>query len=114
MRTTKGAARRKARKRLRKAAAGYWGRRKNQSRITKEAVRKARKYMWMHRRQKKRDFRSLWITRLTAAARMRGLNYSSLMAGLKRAKIRLNRKVLSDLAISDPAAFDKVVALARG
>ena len=82
-------------------------------RAAKETVRRAWRFGWVSRRQKKRDFRSLWITRLTAAARMRGLSYSRFMLGLKRADVTLNRKVLSDLAISDPAAFDRIVELAQ-
>jgi len=113
MRTRKGAARHKAKRRLRKAAKGYWGGRSKLLRAAKETILRARRYSWLHRRERKRDFRRLWIARINAAAHMRGLNYSTLINGMKKADIRLNRKLLSDLAISDPVAFDKVAALAR-
>ena len=113
MRTRKGAARRKARKRLLKAARGYWGGRGRLYRVAKETLRRAWRYSWIHRRQKKRDFRRLWITRLNAAVRMRGLNYSRFMQGLKRANVALNRKILADLAINDPEDFSHIVELAK-
>ena len=114
MRTRKGVVGARARKRLRKAVKGYWGARSKLLRAAKETLRRAGRYSWMHRRQKKRDFRQLWVARINAAARMRGIGYSAFMAGLKRANIQLNRKVLADLAVCDPAAFDAVVELARG
>jgi len=113
MRTRTGVARHKRRKRILKAAKGNWGGRSRLFRAAKETVRRAWRYSWIHRRQRKRDFRRLWITRLNAAVRMRGLNYSRFAAGLKRARIELNRKVLADLAITDPEAFDHIVRLAR-
>ncbi len=82
-------------------------------RSVKETLRRAWWYARVHRRAKKRDFRRLWITRINAAARMRGINYSRLMAGLKRANVDLNRKVLANLALTDEAAFDQLVDLAR-
>jgi len=113
MRTRKSTGRRKGRKKLLKAAKGYWGARSKTYRAAKETVRRAWRFGWISRRQKKRDFRSLWITRLTAAVRMRALSYSRFILGLKRANVALNRKVLADLAVSDPAAFDHIVELAR-
>jgi len=114
MRTRKGAARRRKRKRLLKAAKGYRGGRSKLYRAAKETLRRAWRYAWIHRRRRKRDFRRLWITRLSAAARSRGLSYSRFMAGLKRAKVELNRKILADLAITDPGAFDHIARLAGG
>lgn len=113
MRTTKGAARRKKKKRVMKAARGYKGGRSKLYRQAKESLMRAWRYGWVHRRQKKRDFRRLWITRINAAARMRGMNYSRLMGGLKKANVELNRKVLADLALNDPPAFDRLVEMAR-
>ena len=113
MRTRKGAARRKSRKRLLKAARGYRGGRSKLYRTAKETLRRARRYSWIHRRRKKRDFRRLWIARVNAAARMRDISFSRFMGGLKRAEVTLNRKILAELAVSDPAAFDSVVELAK-
>jgi len=113
MRTRKGAARRKKRKRILKAARGYWGSRGKLYRVAKETLSRAWRYGRIHRRQKKRDFRKLWIVRINAAARMRGISYSKLMAGLKKADIGLNRKSLAELALSDAEAFDLLVEEAR-
>lgn len=74
---------------------------------------RAWRYGWIHRRQKKREFRKLWITRINAAARMRGMNYSRLIGGLRKANVQLNRKILADLAISDSPAFDRITELAQ-
>ncbi len=112
MRTRKGAARRRKKKRILKAAKGNWGGRSKLYRVAKENLRRAWRYSWIHRRRKKRDFRRLWIIRLNAAVRMRGLNYSRFIAGLKRANIELNRKVLAELAISDPETFDHIARVA--
>ena len=112
MRTRKGAARKHQKKRLLKLSRSYWGGRGRLYRAGKETLRRALRYSWAHRRRRKRDFRSLWIARLNAAVRMRGMSYSRFMAGLRRANIQLNRKVLSELAISDPKAFDQIVRLA--
>ncbi len=90
-----------------------WGGRGRLYRVAKETLRRAWRYSWIHRRQKKRDFRRLWITRLNAAVRMRGLNYSRFMQGLKRANVALNRKILADLAINDPEDFSHIVELAK-
>ena len=100
-------------RRLLKAAKGFSGRRKNQYKVMKETVHRAWQYAYKGRRLKKRDFRSLWITRITAAARARGVMYSRLVQGLAKAGVELNRKSLSELAIRDPTAFDALVALAK-
>lgn len=101
------------RKKILKAAKGYYGRRKSNYRLAKEAVQKAWQYAYAHRRLKKREFRRLWITRINAGARANGLSYSQLMYLLKQANVELNRKVLADLAMNDPAAFTKVVESAK-
>ena len=113
MRTKKGAARRRKKKRVLKAARGYRGGRSKLYRTAKQSLRKAWRYSWAHRRQKKRDFRRLWITRINAAARMRGLNYSQFMGALKKADVELNRKMLADMAVNDVPAFDRVFELAN-
>ena len=89
-------------------AKGFRGRRKNVFRIAKEAVMKAGQYAYRDRRNKKRTMRALWITRINAAVRELGMSYSSFMAGLKRANIDIDRKVLADLAVQDKAAFAKI------
>jgi len=96
-----------------KLAKGYWGAKSKLFRVANQAVMKSLKYAYISRRLKKRDFRSLWITRISAAAKLNGINYSRLMYGLKKADIQLNRKVLAELAIVDPAAFSAVVAKAK-
>ena len=94
-------------------AKGYRGRRKNVYRIAKQAVMKAGQYAYRDRRQRKRQFRQLWIARINAAARLNGLSYSKFMNGLKRAAIELDRKVLADLAVFDKAAFAQRVEKAK-
>lgn len=94
-------------------AAGFRGRRKNVYRIAKQAVMKAGQYAYRDRRNKKRDFRALWITRINAAARALDLTYSRLMAGLKRAAIEIDRKILADLAMNDSAAFAVIAQQAK-
>ena len=94
-------------------AKGYRGRRKNVYRIAKEAVMKAGQYAYRDRRQKKRQFRSLWIIRINAAAREMGMSYSVFMAGLKKAGIEVDRNVLADLAVNDKPAFGKFVEQAK-
>jgi large subunit ribosomal protein L20 len=112
---TKGAvAHHKRVKKVLKAAKGYYGGRSKLLRSARDTVRRAGVYAYRDRRARKGDFRSLWITRLTAACRSRGISYSRFMHGLKQACIGLNRKMLSELAIADPQAFDRVVELARG
>ena len=101
------------RKKIIKAAKGYYGRRKSNLRLAIEATTHAGQYAYEHRRDKKGDFRSLWITRLNAAVREHGLKYSEFIHLLSIANINLNRKVLADLAITDPAAFAKVVEVAK-
>jgi large subunit ribosomal protein L20 len=91
-------------------AKGYRGRRKNVFRIAKQAVMKAGQYAYRDRRTRKRVFRQLWIARINAASRELGVTYSKFMAGLKKAQIDIDRKVLADLAVNDPAAFGAIVA----
>jgi large subunit ribosomal protein L20 len=100
-------------KKVLKAAKGYYGRRKNTIRIAKQAVEKAAQYAYRDRKRKKRTFRALWIQRLNAAVRPFGLNYSRFIDGLGRAGITVDRKVLSDLAIHEPAAFQAIVEKAK-
>ncbi|EJW13553.1 LSU ribosomal protein L20p [Rhodovulum sp. PH10] len=100
-------------KKVFKAAKGYYGRRKNTIRVAKQAVEKANQYAYRDRKRKKRTFRALWIQRLNAAVRPFEINYSTFIAGLARAGITVDRKVLSDLAISQPAAFQAIVEKAK-
>ena len=100
-------------KKVFKAAKGYFGRRKNTIRIAKQAVEKANQYAYRDRKRRKRTFRALWIQRLNAAVRPFGLNYSKFIAGLDKAGIVVDRKVLSDLAITEPAAFQAIVEKAK-
>jgi len=94
-------------------AKGYRGRRKNVFRVAKQAVIRAGQYAYRDRRQRKRHFRSLWIVRINAAARLHGLSYARLMNGLKKAGIELDRKVLAEIAVFDEAAFAELVAAAK-
>ena len=94
-------------------AKGYYGRRKNTIRVAKQAVTKAGQYAYRDRRQRKRQFRALWITRINAQSRANGMTYSRLINGLKRAEIGLDRRVLADLAVHDKEAFAAVVERAR-
>jgi large subunit ribosomal protein L20 len=100
-------------KKVLKAAKGFRGRRKNTIRIAKQAVEKANQYAFRDRKRRKRTFRALWIQRLNAAVRPFGLNYSRFIAGLAKANIMVDRKVLSDLAITEPAAFEAIVGQAK-
>ena len=95
-------------------AKGYYGRRKNTIRIAKQAVEKANQYAYRDRKNRKRNFRALWIQRINAAARSLGFTYARLIDGLARAGIEVDRKVLSDLAIREPAAFAALVEQAKG
>jgi large subunit ribosomal protein L20 len=113
MRARKGAARTQAKKRLFKAAKGFVGGRRRLLKSAKETLLRAGVFAYRDRRAKKRDFRKLWITRLSAAAEMRGLRYSRLVHGLKLAEIGLDRKSLSELAIHDAETFDAIVAKVR-
>ncbi len=96
---------RKRRNKVLKAAKGYWGAKSKHFKMAKQAVMKSGNYAFIGRKQKKRDFRRLWIARINAQAKVNGMNYSTLMHGLKVAGIELNRKLLSELAVSDKAAF---------
>jgi large subunit ribosomal protein L20 len=113
MRATKGAARNKAKKRLFRAVEGFVGGRRRLLRTAKETLLRAGMFAFRDRRAKKRDFRKLFITRLSAAAEMRGLRYSRLIHGLHLAQIGLDRKSLSELAIRDPETFDAIVSRVR-
>ena len=104
---------RKRRKKILKAAKGYWGAKSKHFKMAKQAVLKSGNYAYIGRKQKKRDFRSLWITRISAACKMNGINYSRFMYGLKKSGIELNRKMLSELAISNPNAFSSLVETAK-
>lgn len=113
MRTTKGAARRQSKKRLFKRAKGFRGGRGTLLRTVKETLLRSEAYAYRDRRVKKREFRRLWITRITAACKQRDIRYSQFIHGLKKAEIELDRKQLSELAIHDPQAFDAIVAQAK-
>ena len=105
MRIKRGVNAVKKRRKILKSAKGYFGAKSKLYRVARQAVMKSQNYSYVGRKLKKRDFRSLWITRINAAARLNGLNYSKFMSGLKKNGIELNRKVLADLAVSDPSAF---------
>ncbi len=109
-----GHATRRRRRKVLKAAKGYRGTRSKLFRVAKQAVIKAGQYAYRDRRAKKRQFRALWITRINAACRARRISYSHFMAGISNTNVALNRKMLSEIAIADPPAFDKLVELARG
>lgn len=111
-RVSRGFKARRRRNRMLKMAKGYVGARHRLVRSASEAVDRALCYAYRDRRQKKRDFRQLWIARISAAAKMNGLSYSKLIGGLKKAKIELDRKVLSNMAILDPNAFTQITKLA--
>ncbi len=114
MARVKGAlATRKRRNKTLKLAKGYWGAKSKHFKMAKEAVMKSGQYAYVGRRLKKRDFRRLWITRISAACKMNGINYSTFMNGLKKAGIELNRKMLSEIAISDAEAFTALVEKAK-
>jgi large subunit ribosomal protein L20 len=113
MRTTKGAARNRAKKRLFKRAKGYRGGRSKLLRSVKETLLRSGAYAFRDRRVRKREFRKLWIIRINAAVRERGMSYSEFMHGIKQAGIELDRKSLSEMAIHDPAGFDQIVQDAR-
>ena len=104
---------RKRRKATLKAAKGYWGAKSKHFKMAKEAVMKSGNYAFAGRKMKKRDFRSLWITRISAQAKANGMNYSTFMHGLKKAGIDLNRKVLAEIAVSDKEAFAALAAQAK-
>ena len=104
---------RKRRNKVLKAAKGYWGAKSKHFKMAKQAVMKSGNYAFAGRKMKKRDFRQLWIARISAQAKVNGMNYSTLMHGLKVAGIDLNRKMLSEIAISDPAAFAALAEQAK-
>ena len=104
---------RKRRNKVLKAAKGYWGAKSKHFKMAKEQVMKSGNYAFAGRKMKKRDFRSLWITRISAEAKVNGMNYSTMMHGLKKAGVDLNRKMLADLAVSDKQAFAALVAQAK-
>ena len=108
-----GAARHRRKVKILRAAKGYRGARSKLYRTAKEAVLRAGATAYRDRRRRKRDFRSLWVIRLTAACRSRGIAYSRFICGLREARITLNRKMLSEIAIHDPEAFDTVVEIAK-
>ena len=101
------------RKRVLKLAKGYWGAKSRHFKMAKQAVMKSGNYAYIGRKQRKRDFRRLWITRISAACRINGINYSTFMNGLKKAGVTLNRKMLSEIAIADPAGFTALVEKAK-
>ena len=104
---------RKRHKKILKLAKGYRGAKSKLYRVANQAVMKSLAYSYTGRKLKKRDFRSLWITRISAACKMNGINYSRFMNGLKKANIEINRKMLSEIAVSDPAAFTQLVDTAK-
>ncbi|MFQ5418308.1 MAG: 50S ribosomal protein L20 [Myxococcota bacterium] len=112
-RVKRGVTSKRRHNRILKQAKGYYGGRKNLIKTAREAVEKGWKYAYRDRKQRKRVFRSLWITRINAAAREHGLSYSRLMDGLKQADVEIDRKVLAQLAISDPKAFGELAELAK-
>ena len=103
----------KKRRKVLKLAKGYFGTRSKQYRTASEQVRRSLRYAYVGRKLRKRDFRRLWITRINAAARMNGISYSVLINGLKKQNIEVNRKMLADLAVNDPAGFAKLVEIAK-
>ena len=104
---------RKRRNKTLKLAKGYWGNKSRHFKMANQAVMKSLTYAYTGRKLKKRDFRSLWITRISAACKMNGMNYSTFMNGLKKSGIELNRKMLSEMAIHDPASFNALVETAK-
>lgn len=112
-RVKRGVVARRRHKKVLKQAKGYYGARSRIFRVAKQAVIKAGQYAYRDRRQRKRQFRSLWITRINAASRANGLSYSRLINGLKKAEIELDRRVLADLAVHDKAAFTAIVEKAK-
>ena len=112
-RVKRGVVARRRHKKVLKQAKGYYGARSRVFRVAKQAVTKAGQYAYRDRRQRKRQFRSLWITRINAASRANGMSYSRLIAGLKKANIELDRRVLSELAVNDKVAFKTLVESAK-
>ena len=104
---------RKKHKKILKRAKGYYGAKHYRFRMAKQAVMKSGMYAYVGRKDKKSNFRKLWITRINAAARMNGLTYSKLIAGLKKANVTINRKMLAEIAVTDPTAFAKIAETAK-
>ena len=104
---------RKRRNKILKMAKGYWGAKSKHFKMANQQVMKSLTYAYVGRRLKKRDFRKLWITRISAAVKMHGMNYSTFMHGLKVAGVEINRKMLAEMAISNPAAFTQLVEIAK-
>ena len=104
---------RKRRNKVLKMAKGYWGAKSKHFKMANEQVMKSLMYAYVGRRLKKRDFRSLWITRISAGCKMNGMNYSTFINGLKKANITINRKMLAEMAVNDKAAFAQLVELAK-
>jgi large subunit ribosomal protein L20 len=100
-------------KKILKLAKGYWGKRSKSFRMANETVMKALHYARRHRREKKREFRALWIARINAAARLNGINYNTLISGLKKAGVDINRQILADLAVRDEKAFADLAQMAK-
>lgn len=113
VRIAKAVASRRRRKKILKRARGFFGDRKNHIRLSKEAVMRALAFNYRHRKHNKRNFRSLWITRIGIASKLHGISYSKLIHGLKIAKCEINRKMLADLAVRDPESFGAVAARAK-
>ncbi len=108
-RTKRGVVSRARHKKVLKAVKGQWGRRKNTIRIARQAMEKAMQYAYRDRRAKKREFRSLWIQRINAGVRLEGLTYSKFINGLNKSKIKMDRKVLADIAYNEPEVFKSIV-----
>jgi len=104
---------RKRRNKILKMAKGYWGSKSKHFKMANQAVMKSLTYAYVGRKLKKRDFRSLWITRISAAVKMHGMNYSTFMHGLKTAGVEINRKMLAELAVNNEAAFAQLVEIAK-
>jgi large subunit ribosomal protein L20 len=112
-RATNPVARRRRRRKTLREARGYWGRKHSSYRLAKEQLMRSGRYAYRDRRNRKRDFRRLWIVRINAAARREGLSYSELIHGLKQAGVEVDRKMLADVAVRDPEAFRRFAELAR-
>ncbi len=112
-RAVDGTRRKDRRKKVLDKAKGYWGRRSKLTRVAKDAVRKAGQYAYRDRKVRKREFRQLWIARISAATRAEGLSYSRFINGLDKSNVEINRKVLSNMAIEDPASFKALVETAK-
>ena len=108
-----GVVRHRKHKKILKRAKGYWGKRSKSFRIAQQTLLNAADYSYRDRRDKKNDFRRLWIVRINAAARLEGMTYSTFMSGLRKAGVEINRKVIADLAVKEPQAFKKLIEVAQ-